>query len=153
MANFIVRKPYDSVEVKSHPCGSVCEKRYRLSRDKNMNAIYTEVDEINVSDYVGSFEAGASLSNLLSRCSLMPLRDKIAYLQQSGVGQSVDLASLPTDLTAAFIQANNLAKSDPDLFKRIKTGESFESIIKSIITPKADPAPDPTPDPTPIMED
>lgn len=129
----MIRKSFDPVVLKAHPKSVTIEKQYRLTRDENDNAIYTEVGDLNIRDYVNSFEAGCSLHSLLQRCSLMPTRDKINYLQQNASGASVDLSAFPSDLTDAFIRFKDFASSDPALVKRMSAGESIGDIIKSIV--------------------
>lgn len=109
------------------------EKQYRLTRDLKQNAIYTEVGELDVNEYVNSFEAGCSLQSILERVALLPARDKIAYLQQSNGGVSADLTSIPKDGTAAFILLNRVRDEHPDIYARFAAGESFETILKSIL--------------------
>lgn len=128
-----VRKPFDPVEVVPQEVGELVEKEYRLIRDSHMNCEYIEIGERNVRDYIESFKNGCSLKAILDRCSLMPTREKVAYVNQTENGLSADLSSMPTDGTAAQILIMKLKKRFPDFAQRIKNGESFESLVAQAI--------------------
>lgn len=137
------KKPYDPVICSKAPHGSDVEPQFRLRRDENGNSVYIQVGETNIREYVGSFEVGASLASMLDRCSLMPTRDKIAYLQQNSEGFSVDMTVMPTDGTAAQIMYKQILNTYPDIGRRILAGESFDKILAELF-PKADEAAKPT---------
>lgn len=128
----MIRKSFDSVVVIPHKKSVVIEKEFRLSRDVNGTVIYRSVGEKDVNQYINSFKDGCSLESLLMRCSLMTPRDKFISCQQCEDGQSVDLSNYPTDLTDALIKCRELANTNPELFKRISSGESINSIVKSL---------------------
>ncbi len=111
----------------------VLEDEIRLKRDENMNCIYVKVGEKDVNEYINSFENGCSLKSILSRCQLMPIHDKVRYLQQTEVGVSADLTNIPKDATEAFIMLRDLKDKHPDLIDRFSKGESFDSIVKSLL--------------------
>lgn len=117
----------------------VIEDEIRLKRDENMNCIYSKVGEKNVNEYINSFANGCSLKAILDRCQLMPIHDKVRYLQQTESGVSADLTNLPKDATEAFIMLRDLKEKHPDVLDRFAKGESFDSIIKSFLpTDKTD---------------
>lgn len=136
------KKPYDLVICPKAPHGCDVEVQYRLRRDENGNSVYTQVGETNIREYVGSFEIGASLASMLDRCSLMPTRDKIAYLQQNSEGLSVDMTAMPTDGTAAQIMYKQILNTHPDIGRRILAGESFDKLLAELF-PKAAEGTDP----------
>lgn len=109
------------------------QKQYRLTRDENDNCIYKECGEVNLKEFINSFEAGCTLKSILERCSLLPIYDKVRYLQQSADGVSADMTSIPKDGTEAFIMLNKIKESHPEIYNRFSAGESFESIIKSLM--------------------
>lgn len=111
----------------------VIEDEIRLKRDENMNCIYIKVGEKNVNEYINSFANGCSLKSILDRCQLMPIHDKVRYLQQTDSGVSADLTNLPKDATEAFIMLRDLKEKHPDVLERFAKGESFDSIVKSFL--------------------
>lgn len=111
----------------------VIEDEIRLKRDENMNCIYMKVGEKNVNEYINSFANGCSLKSILDRCQLMPIHDKVRYLQQTDTGVSADLTNLPKDATEAFIMLRDLKEKHPDVLERFAKGESFDSIVKSFL--------------------
>lgn len=117
------------------------EKEFRLVRDSHGNCSYIEVGEKNVQDYIQSFTNGCSLKAILDRCSLLPTREKIAYLNQTDAGFSADLTHMPKDGTEAQILLSKVKKVCPDFASRLKNGESFEKILSEYVQPKQDPAP------------
>ncbi len=129
---FVVRRYSDVVIVPAHPHGEDVEKQYRLTRDNHFNSVYTEVGELNVSEYVGSFANGCSLKSIIERCSLMPVHDKVRYLQQREDGVSADLSAMPKDGTEAFILFRKMEAEYPDIFKELGKGRSLDSIIGEI---------------------
>lgn len=141
--SFVVRKPYDPVESASSEVGEVVEKEFRLVRDSKGNCSYVEVGERNISDYIASFANGCSLKSILDRCSLMPARDKIAYMNQREDGLGADLSSMPKDGTEAQIMIQKVKNLCPDYAERLKNGESFESLINDLLPNKKviDPVP------------
>ena len=111
----------------------VIEDEIRLKRDENGNCIYIKVGEKNVNEYINSFVNGCSLKSILDRCQLMPIHDKVRYLQQNDSGVSADLTNLPKDATEAFIMLRDLKEKHPDVLDRFSKGESFDSIVKSFL--------------------
>ena len=111
----------------------VIEEVIRLKRDDHMNCIYFKDGEKDVNEYINSFANGCSLKSILSRCQLMPIHDKVRYLQQTEVGVSADLTNIPNDATEAFIMLRDLKEKHPDLIDRFSKGESFDSIVKSLL--------------------
>lgn len=135
---FVVRKPYDPVVIRPAPRGDEVEKEYRLVRDSHGNCEYIEVGEKNIREYIESFKNGCSLKSILDRCQLMPIRDKVAYLNQTDVGVSADMTNMPKDGTEAQIMIAKVKAACPDFCKRMKEGESFEKILAELINvPKA----------------
>lgn len=128
--------PYDPVEIPSCVAGDTVEKEYRLIRDSHGNCEYVEVGEKNVQEYINSFKNGCSLKAILDRCQLLPVHDKIAYLQQREQGYSADLSNLPKDGTEAQIMISKVKSLCPDFAKRMKDGETFEKILSELL-PKA----------------
>lgn len=129
LRTMIVRKPYDIVDAPAPPFGEEVEEEYRLERDQHGNCIYTKVGEHNISDYVESFKTGCSLKAILDRCNLMPVRDKIAYLNQTEQGVSADMSSMPKDGTEAQIMLQKYKENYPEFASRIQAGESFDKIM------------------------
>lgn len=126
-------KPYDHIKMVRTKPSSHVEKEYRLVRDSHGNCSYVEVGERDVREYVQSFTAGCSLKSLIERTAFMPLRDKLAYLnQRPGVG--ADLTNMPSDGTEAHILISRVKKLVPDFGARLKAGESFETIVSSLIS-------------------
>ncbi len=128
-----VLKPYDPVVVKAPPFGEEEEVEYRLIRDSNGNCEYVEIGKRNISEYVESFKNGCSLKAILDRCQLMPVRDKIAYLNQIENGLSADLSSMPKDGTEAQIMIQKVKQLCPDFAKRLRDGESFEKLLLELL--------------------
>lgn len=135
-----IKKPYDPVVCRVAPHGDDVEIQYQLSRDANGNSIYTEKGKRDIRSYVASFEAGASLQAMLDRCSLMPVQERIAYLQQNQDGFSVDLTSMPKDGTEAQIMLAKINAVCPDFGARLRKGESFESLLAEYFPNKAETA-------------
>lgn len=130
----MIRKSFDPVVVKAHRRSEDVEGEYRLKRDINGTVSYVKIGERSVSEYVNSFAKGCSLRSILERCALMPLRDKVVMLNQTEQGIEVDLTGVPKDLTEAFINAQNLAKDNPEISKRLRSGESMNDIVKDIVS-------------------
>lgn len=125
-----VFRPYDPVVSVAPPFGDVEEKEFRLIRDSSGNCEYVELEGArNISDYVESFKNGCSLKAILDRCQMMPVRDKIAYLNQTENGLSADLSCMPKDGTEAQIMIQRVKNLCPDFAKRLREGESFEKIL------------------------
>ena len=129
----IVRRPYDDVCLTVHPFGESEEMDYRLVRDSHGNCEYVEIGKRNISDYVESFKNGCSLKAILDRCQLMPVRDKIAYLNQTEQSMSADLSCMPKDGTEAQIMIQKVKAICPDFAKRLRNGESFEKLIVELL--------------------
>lgn len=128
----MIRKFLDPVVVTPHPASKVVEEKYILKRDVNGTVTYKKTTEVDINQYINSFRNGCELSSILTRCALMPIRDKIAYLNQTNSGYEADLSAIPTDLTDAIVRANVLKQSNPDLFNRLNAGESITDIITSL---------------------
>lgn len=146
------RRPYDPVVCDPHPHGDEVESEYRLSRDEKGNCIYKKVGEKNIQEYIGSFANGCALSAILDRISLMPVSDKVRYLQQESDGVGADLSHMPTDGTEAFIMVQKLGRQYPQIFERVAKGESLDTVLSDVFKPKSD-EPAPTPEPTPKGDD
>lgn len=131
------RRPYDPVVCDPHPHGEAVEGEYRLSRDAKGNCIYTKVGDRDISEYIGSFKNGCALSAILDRISLMPVNDKIRYLQQETDGVGADLSNMPTDGTEAFIMVKKLGCQYPQIFERVAKGESFDTVLSDVFKPKS----------------
>lgn len=127
-----IRKCFDPVVVTPHPASKSVEDKFILKRDVNGTVTYQKTAEVDINQYVNSFRNGCELSSILTRCALMPNRDKEAYLNQCMSGFEIDCTTVPTDLTDAIIKANELKKSNPDIFNRLNTGESITDIINSL---------------------
>ena len=149
---FSVRRPYDPVVCDPHPHGDVVEDEFRLSRDEKGNCIYTKVGDRDISEYIGSFKNGCALSAILDRISLMPVNDKIRYLQQETDGVGADLSSMPKDGTEAFIMVKTLGRQYPQIFERVAKGESLDTVLNDIFKPTATPI-EPSAEPTPKGDD
>lgn len=128
----MIRKFLDPVVVTPHPVSKVVEEKYILKRDVNGTVTYKKTTDVDINQYVNSFRNGCELSSILTRCALMPIRDKIAYLNQVNSGYEADLSAIPTDLTDAIVRANELKQSNPEIFNRLNAGESITDIINSL---------------------
>lgn len=128
-----IRKCFDVVERIPKKFDSDIEFHFRKTYDEKGNAVYKKDREFSVNSYVNSFKNSTSLEAMLERCALMSARDKLIYLNSSQPGFTGDFSDIPTDLTDAYMRLNAFKDSNPDMFKRIMAGESFESITKSII--------------------
>ena len=131
-----VRKSFDPVEVVAHKHSEVVEVQYCKLHKSDGSIFYEKVGERNVNDYVNSFKNGVSLSSLLERCSLMPPRDKLMYLNQNTEGVYIDVSKAPSSLTEAFNTFSKINRENPEIFKRLSAGESINSIISSFIPKK-----------------
>lgn len=128
----LVRKQYDSVMVVSHPHGDEEEEQFRLKRDENYNSIYVKLpDKMNIREYVNSFRTGCSLKSILDRCNLMPVHDKINYVNQTPDGFSADLSAMPKDGFEANMMLLKLKSDYPEIVQRLSQGESFDAILNS----------------------
>ena len=135
----LVRKKYDLLTVVPHPHGDDEEEQFRLKRDENYNSIYQKLpDRKNVREYVNPFRTGCSLKAILDRCQLMPIHDKLNYVNQTPDGFSADLSAMPKDGVEAQMLLMNLKTAHPDIVQRLSQGESFDAILKSFAS---DPAP------------
>lgn len=96
---------------------------------------YVKVGEINTQEFISSFADGCSLQSLLTRCGLLPVNEKINYLQQV---ESVDgdFSNLPLDFTDAFLRAKDIDKKYPGVMQRCLNGEKVEDVFKSIFNKK-----------------
>lgn len=128
-----IRGPFDSVVVVAPSVGDVDQKEFRLIRDSSGNCSYVECGSHNISEYVESFKNGCSLKAILDRCQLMPVRDKIAYLNQTDNGLSADLTCMPKDGTEAQIMLQRVKNLCPDFARRIRDGESFEKLVLELL--------------------
>lgn len=128
--------PYERCVLPTAPHGCETVDVYRLKRDDHGNSIYTKVDEENIQQYINSFETGCSLKAILDRIQLMPVHDKVRYLQQSEEGQSADLTAMPTDGTEAQIMLMKLKREHPEIVERMNAGETFEKVITDLFGKK-----------------
>ncbi len=128
-----MRMRRDPVVVVPHPHGEDVEKQYRLTRDAHHNSIYTEVGDMDVQEYVNSFATGCSLKSILERCSLMPVHDKVRYLNQREEGVSADLSHMPKDGTEAYLQLFKMRQQYPEVFDRVAKGESLDAVLGEIV--------------------
>lgn len=111
------------------------ETLYRKEYDKNGNAVYVVCGEQSTSEYINSFNKGATLQSVLERCSLLPTEEKLRYLQQVDVvGGNVDMRFMPKDGTEANIMISEMNRKYPDLVTQIRSGKSFEDVILSIFS-------------------
>lgn len=134
-------RPCDRIHIPA-PVGDVVEKEYRVVRDSHFNAEYVEVGEKDIQEYINSFQNGCSLKSILDRCAMMPIHDKVRYLQQTDQGFSADLTSMPKDGTEAQIMIQRVKAVCPNFAQRMRDGESFEKILLDFI-PKSEEAPAP----------
>lgn len=130
--SFAIRKPYDPVQVRPQILGFDEERHYRLHRDLNGNASYVVDNEYSISEYVGSFEDMCSLKSILQRIEMLPLQDKVNYLNQNPGGVYADLTAMPKDLTSAMVMINDFQATHPEVFKRVVAGENFETVVKDV---------------------
>lgn len=132
MPKITFRKAYDPVKPLHDVAPStMIEDDIRLKRDENGNCVYVKVGEKDMQSYINSFAAGCSLAAMLDKCSFMPISEKIKYFSQKPDGVSADTTILPKDGTEAFNIYKRYERIVPDFTKRMRSGESFESIIKS----------------------
>lgn len=110
--------------------------RFRKEYDKNGNAIFTESSRVDRKNYINSFRNTSALDAVLSRISYMPIHEKISSLNMVNDTSYGDTSILPKDGTEAYILVNKYKSVLPDISKRIEGGESVDSIIKDIFTPK-----------------
>lgn len=131
-----------TISVPSAPKCCPSESVYRKKYDQNGNAYYVELDKpMQVNEYIESFKNGCSLISLLQRCELMPVHDKVSYLQQRESGVSADISNMPTDGTSAFIMLQQFKKDYPDIYQRVNKGESLDSILASFAKKPSDTKP------------
>lgn len=128
----VFRKSYDKSHVTYHNTGSRVVDEVRLIHDTNGNCVYKKVGDYDLQEYISSFKDGCSLDAMLNRIQLLPVHEKISYLNQTPGGVSGDLTFMPTDGTEAFILMERFKDVVPDYAKRIANGESFESILNSL---------------------
>ena len=131
----MLRKYFDKVSVTSHPKSIDDADQFQVSFDEKGNAHYKKVKSYKISAYVSSFEKGCSLVNMLQRCSLMPIHSKVELLNQVPT-VNADMTLMPKDLTEAFMMADSLKRDNPDIVKRLNSGESIDSVLKSLIPNK-----------------
>lgn len=129
-----VRSSLSVIEIPSKIIEDIESPDLRRKRDIDGNCLYEEVGKIDRQQYIDSFEKGCSLRDLLSRCQLLPTEQKIRYLNQKEDGVSADLSAFPKDGTEAFINLKKAAFENPEVFKRLSAGESFETVIKDIFS-------------------
>lgn len=131
----MIRKCFEPTVRHCHPKGDSVIGDFRKRYDEKGNSIYVRVGDIDIPEFVNSFAAGASLQCMLERYKLLPPRELLACINnQQGI--SADLSDLPSDFTEAVIRANDFAISHPELSARVRAGESFENIVKSILESK-----------------
>lgn len=135
--------PYERRVMPTAPHGSEVTDVYRLKRDDHMNSIYTKVGEENTQEYINSFATGCSLKAILDRIQLMPVHDKVRYLQQSEDGQSADMTAMPTDGTEAQIMLMKLKREHPEIVERMNAGETFDKVITDLFGKKDEGQSDP----------
>ena len=135
-----VRNPLEREPIKGAPHGDEVLKRYRLKRDEHENSIYVEAGEENIQEYVNSFANGCSLNVMLDRIRLMPVHDKISYLQQTEQGVSADITNLPTDGTEAQIMLMKLKQEHPEIVERMRNGETFDKVLSDLMPKETTPA-------------
>lgn len=135
-----VRRPFDTVDSVPAPFGEVEEGDFRLVRDSSGNCEYIEIGKRNVLDYVESFKTGCSLKAILDRCQLMPVRDKVVYLNQTEQGVSADMTNMPKDGTEAFLMVKKVKEFIPDYADRMRKGETFDQLLLSILPKSDDPS-------------
>lgn len=114
------------------------EGEYRLKRDSNGNCVYEHVGDRDVRAYIESFATGCSLKSILDRCALLPVHDKIQYLNQTEQSVSADLTSIPKDGTAAQILLMDLKRNHPDLVDKINSGMSFDEAFNAVFVKNAE---------------
>lgn len=131
----MLRKYFDKVSVTSHPKSIDDVDQFQVSFDEKGNASYKKVKSYKISAYVSSFEKGCSLVNMLQRCSLMPIHSKIELLNQVPT-VNADMTLMPKDLTEAFMMADSLKRDNPEIVKRLNSGESIDFVLKSLIPNK-----------------
>lgn len=123
-----------SIVVSPAPKCCPTEPVYRKKYDQKGNAYYEELDKpMKVNEYIESFKNGCSLTSLLQRCELMPVHDKVSYLQQRESGVSADISNMPIDGTSAFIMLQKFKNDFPDIYQRVNKGESLDSILTSFV--------------------
>lgn len=132
----VVILPYERRVFEGKKPGVVVEDVYRLKRDENMNSIYVKVGEENITEYINSFANGCSLKAILDRIQLMPVHDKIRYLNQTEEGLSADMTAMPTDGTEAQIMLMKLKREHPEIVQRMNAGETFEKVITDLFGKK-----------------
>lgn len=120
------------------PHGSPVQEQYRLTRDSHYNSIYEKVGSIDLREYINSFKTGCSLKSIIDRCQLLPVHDKIRYLQQREDGLSADLSKMPSDGFEARLMLQELRTKHPDIYARSANGESLDAILKSFVSDPAD---------------
>ena len=120
------------------PHGSAVQEQFRLTRDSHYNSVYEKVGEIDLRQYINSFKTGCSLKSIIDRCQLLPIHDKIRYLQQREDGFSADLSKMPSDGFEARLMLQELKNKHPDIYSRSAQGESLDAIIKSLSSDPAD---------------
>ena len=133
--NSNVRKCFDPVVVTFHKRSIDTVVKYSKKYDEHLNSVYQKTGEESISKYVNSFKSTCSLEDLLKRCSLMPLTDKVKMCQQVQTFSGSEVG-LPRDLTEAFEKLSELKRTNPELCARIQSGEDFQTILKSFIPNK-----------------
>lgn len=133
----IIRKPYDRVTVSFHQTGRRVEDDVRLKRDGSGNCMYQKVGEIDTRKYINSFKTGCALSTILDRIQLMPIHDKISYLNQTPGATFGDFTDLPIDGTEAVLLLCEQSDLRTKVYDRMKAGETFDAIIKDMFSPKS----------------
>lgn len=132
MPKITFRKAFDPVKpLHDFSPSSMIEDDIRLKRDENGNCVYVKVGEKDMQSYINSFAAGCSLIAMLEKCSFMPISEKIRYFSQKPDSVSFDTTILPKDGIEAFNVYKRYEHIVPDFTKRMRSGESFKSIMKS----------------------
>lgn len=126
-----IRNHFSPVTLRPNVIHEV-EDDVRVCLDEKGNCIYTKVGEKNVFEYVNSFKNGATLQSMLDRIALLPVHDKIQYLQQCSKGITGDVSCLPKDGTEAFIALNHAKRLLPNFNDLLKNGASFDDLVKAI---------------------
>ena len=127
-----IRLYCDKVCPTAQPRGSCVIESVSLHRDADGTVTYKHdiASDTNLSDYINSFEAGASLKSMLQRCAFMPTREKIMMFQQQEQGLSADLSNMPTDFTSAYLHMKKVSKEHPEFVKSVQSGASFADALK-----------------------
>lgn len=113
----VVNRHEDVVRVKFHPDGR--SYFYEVECTKDIKA------------YINSFKNGASLESMLERISLLPVNERIKYLNQHSGGLTGDITFLPKDGTEAYLCMKRAKSLLPDFDDLVKN-HSFNELIQII---------------------